>query len=325
MIDPVVPFFVLGVLARLVKSDLRLPEALYETLSIYLLLAIGLKGGVELARQPWAGLLPQVLACIALGFAIPFLLVPVLRALRFERADAAALAAHYGSVSVVTFAVASAWLQRRGVAYESHAALWVALMEAPGIVAGIVLARVGTGPGRGAAGSPGGAGTTRWDELAHDVFFGKSVLLLVGGLVIGALLGPAGIAPIATVFVDPFKGVLALFLLELGLVAGARIGELRRFGLRLAGFALAAPPLLALLGGWVGHALGLSTGGATLMATLAASASYIAAPTAMRIAVPEANAALSISAALGITFPFNIVLGIPLYYWMVRTIGGQGG
>ena len=307
-VDIIVLFFVLGLLARLVGSDLRLPEALYETLSIYLLLAIGLKGGVELSRQPWTELLPQVLGCMALGFAIPFLLVPVLRALRFSRVDAAALAAHYGSVSVVTFAVASAWLQRRGVAFESHAALWVALMEAPGIIAGIVLARLGA------------AGATRWGELAHDVFFGKSVLLLVGGLTIGGVMGQAGVQPIAAVFVDPFKGVLALFLLEMGLVAGGRLGEVRRFGLRLLGFAVLAPLALALLGALAGRLMGLSTGGITLMATLAASASYIAAPTAMRIAVPEANAALSITAALGITFPFNIVLGIPLYHRIAQAV-----
>jgi hypothetical protein len=158
----------------------------------------------------------------------------------------------------------------------------------------------------------------RWTELAHDVFLGKSVLLLVGGLLIGAFMGEAGTAPIRNVFVDPFKGVLALFLLELGLVAGGRLGELRRHGLRIVGFALLAPPVLALAGALVGSLLGLSLGGVTVMATLAASASYIAAPTAMRIAVPQANAALSITAALGVTFPFNIVAGIPLYHALAQ-------
>jgi len=312
MIDVVVLFFLLGVFARLVKSDLRLPESLYETLSIYLLLAIGLKGGIELSKQPLAALAPQVAACMALGFAIPFLLFPVGRALRLGAADAAALAAHYGSVSVVTYAVASAALAREGIAHESHAALWVAVMEAPGLVAGILLARwsarravPGDGSGEGAR--------SGWGTLAHDVLFGKSVLLLLGGLAIGAVAGEAGTAPIQAVFIDPFKGVLALFLLELGLVAGGRLAEVRRFGAAVLVIGLGAPPLLALAGGAVGVALGLSTGGVALLATLAASASYIAAPTAMRIAVPQANAALSITAALGITFPFNIVVGIPLY------------
>jgi uncharacterized protein len=313
MLDIVVLFFLLGVFARLVKSDLRLPEPLYETLSIYLLLAIGLKGGIELSKQPMLDLLPQMLACLALGFAIPWVVTPVLRWLGLSRVDAASMAAHYGSVSVVTFAVASAYLVAQGVAVEPHAALWVALMEAPGIVAGIVLARLGA-PAE--SGQP--ASAVNWRELAHDVFLGKSVLLLTGGLIIGTVMGEAGTAPIAPVFLVPFKGLLALFLLELGLVAGARLGELRRYGLRLVMFALLAPPVLALGGALTGWALGLSTGGVAIMATLAASASYIAAPTAMRMAVPEANAALSITAALGVTFPFNIVLGVPLYLAMAR-------
>ncbi len=311
MLDVVVLFFLLGVLARLFKSDLRLPEALYETLSIYLLLAIGLKGGIELSKQSLLALAPQVAACLALGFAIPILLVPVLRRLGLSAVDSASLAAHYGSVSVVTFAVASSYLAKRNVPLESHAALWVALMEAPGLIAGILLARLGAGDA---------STRVNWKELAHDVFLGKSVLLLVGGLVIGGVMGEAGTAPIKNVFIDPFKGVLALFLLELGLVAGGRLGELRRYGLRLVGFALLAPPLLAVLGALVGLGLGLSLGGVTVMATLAASASYIAAPTAMRIAVPQANAALSITAALGVTFPFNIVLGIPLYFALAQRL-----
>jgi len=326
--DAVVLFFALGVFARLVRSDLRLPEALYETLSIYLLLAIGLKGGLELSRQPLDVLAPQVLACAALGFTIPLLLFPVLRALRLQPADAASVAAHFGSVSVVTFAVATATLQRAGVPYETHAALWVAVMEAPGIVAGILLARwsmrAAAVPAAGSgAGSRSFAPTRRtggWGALAHDVLFGKSVLLLLGGLTIGAVAGEAGTEPLRAVFVEPFKGVLALFLLELGLVAGSRLGEVRRFGAAVLAVGLLVPPVLALLGAAVGVMLGLSTGGVALMATLAASASYIAAPTAMRIAVPEANAALSITVALGIAFPFNLVIGIPVYLELARRL-----
>lgn len=313
VVDVVVFFFLLGLFARLVKSDLRLPEALYETLSIYLLLAIGLKGGIELSKQPIAALAPQVAATMALGFAIPFVLYPALRALRFAGVDAASIAAHFGSVSVVTFAVATAALTRAGIAYESHAALWVAVMEAPGIVAGILLARLAM------SGQDGPRGTD-WGGLAHDVLFGKSVLLLAGGLAIGAVAGEAGTAPIHAVFVAPFKGLLALFLLELGLVAGGRLGELRRFGAAALAVGIVVPPLLALAGAGVGLALGLSTGGIALLATLAASASYIAAPTAMRIAVPQANAALSITIALGIAFPFNLVIGIPLYLRLAQEL-----
>ena len=310
MIDVVVFFFLLGVFARLVRSDLRLPEALYETLSIYLLLAIGLKGGIELSKQPLVALLPQIGATMALGLVIPFVLYPVLRGLRLSGPDAASVAAHYGSVSVVTFAVASAALTREGIPFESHASLWVAVMEAPGIIAGILLARLSR------------LREVKWATLAHEVAFGKSVLLLVGGLFIGAIAGEAGTAPIQAVFVEPFKGVLALFLLELGLVAGGRLAEVRRFGFVVIGVGLVVPPVLSLAGAGVGLMLGLSTGGVALLATLAASASYIAAPTAMRIAVPEANAGLSITAALGVSFPFNILVGIPLYIAMAQALTG---
>ena len=307
--DPVVLFFLLGLIARIARSDLRLPEALYETLAIYLLLAIGLKGGVQMAQQPVATVLPQALAAVALGAAIPLLLYPLLRA-RLARPDAASIAAHFGSVSVVTFAVATSHLAARSIDAESHMPLIVALMEAPGIVVGIVLARTGGGQ------------RVAWGPLAHEVLFGKSVLLLLGGLVIGALIGPEGARPIAPLFTDLFKGVLALFLLEMGLVAGGRIGDLKRAGPFLLLFGVGAPLVLGAVGALVGHAVGLSLGGTALLATLAASASYIAAPTAMRIAVPEANPALSIGVALGITFPFNIFVGIPLYLQYARWIGG---
>lgn len=310
--DPVVLFFILGVIAKVAKSDLRLPESMYEALSIYLLLAIGIKGGVELAQQPIATVLPQALAAIALGASIPFLLFPVLRRLgKLARPDAAAIAAHYGSVSVVTFAVALSYLLKQDIAAEPYMPLLVALMEAPGIIAGIVLARLGAAKG------------VAWGPLAHEVMFGKSVLLLLGGLVIGAVAGPAQLKPIEPLFIGLFKGVLALFLLEMGLVAGSRLGDLKRAGPFLIVFALAAPLALGLLGALVGTLIGLSLGGTALLAALAASASYIAAPTAMRIAVPEANPALSIGMALGITFPFNITLGIPLYLMMARWVGGH--
>jgi uncharacterized protein len=315
MIDAVVLFFVLGLVARLGKSDLRLPEALYETLSIFLLLAIGLKGGVELARQPLASVLPAAAAALTLGAAIPLLLYPVLRAAgRLGVADAASIAAHYGSVSVVTFAVAMALLTQRGIGAEPYMPLLVALMEAPGIIVGIVLARALTHSGEGRP-------PLRWGPLLHEVVFGKSVLLLLGGLAIGAIAGPTALAPVEPLFVNLFKGVLALFLLEMGLVVGGRLGDIRRAGPFLVAFGLLVPLLLGALGATVGHLVGLSLGGTALLATLAASASYIAAPTAMRVAVPEANPALSIGVVLGVTFPFNITVGIPLYLGMARWLG----
>lgn len=312
--DVVILFFLLGVFARLVKSDLRLPEALYETLSIYLLLAIGLKGGLELSKQPVMLLIPQVLAVVSLSFLIPFVLYPFLRSLKLSVADSASIGAHFGSVSVVTFAVVTAALMRAGVSYEEHAALWVAVMEAPGIIAGVLIAKLLAKKQQDRSSQLSG--------LVHDVFFGKSVLLLIGGLLIGYVGGVDGTQPIKALFVEPFKGVLALFLLELGLVAGGHLALLRQYGLRVILIGIFIPPLLALLGIATGMLLDLSVGGVAVLATLAASASYIAAPTAMRIAVPEANAGLSITVALGVVFPFNIVLGIPIYIGMAKYFAG---
>ena len=307
--DPVVLFFLLGLLAKLAGSDLRLPEALYEPLSVFLLLAIGLKGGVELAKVPFASVAVQAAAVVAMGLVLPLPAFAMLRWLgRLPRADAASIAAHYGSVSVVTFAVAVAFLAKQQVAYEAHMPLFVALLETPAIVTGILLARLGR------------QDSVRWGAVAHEVLLGKSVVLLVGGLAIGALVGPEGIVPIKLLFFDLFKGVLALFLLEMGLVAGARIGDLRRAGPFLIAFGLVVPMVFACVGAVVARLVGLSDGGTMLLATMAASASYIAAPTAMRIAVPEANPALSIGAALGITFPFNITVGIPLYLKLAQTL-----
>jgi uncharacterized protein len=335
MVDAVVLFFILGVVARLGKSDLKLPQALYEALSVYLLLAIGLKGGIELNKQSLAAVLPQILACMALGGLIPVLMTPLLKRMGFSGVDSAVLAAHYGSVSVVTFAVASSYLQREGIAFEAHAALWVAVMEAPGIVAGVFLAHREISRTRAlelslttalelnrtkALHCRAAQAKSNWRSLAHEVLFGKSVLLLAGGLVIGAVMGEAGLKPIAPLFTDLFKGVLALFLLELGLVAGAQVVEVKRYGLRLLAVGIISPLVLSLLGVALGKALGLSTGGMAILATLAASASYIAAPTAMRMAVPQGNAGLSIAAALGISFPFNITLGVPLYAWFAQQI-----
>ena len=307
--DPVVLFFLLGVFAKLAKSDLRLPEALYETLSIFLLLAIGLKGGVELAKVPFADVAVQAASVLAMGFLLPLPAFAILRGLgRLPRPDAASIAAHYGSVSVVTFAVATAYLARHNIEFEAHMPLFVALLETPAIVTGILLARLGT------------LQAVRWGAVLHEVMFGKTLVLLLGGLAIGAAVGPEGIAPIKPLFIDLFKGVLAVFLLEMGLVAGGRLGDLRRAGLFLAVFGVVVPLCFACVGALVARAVGLSDGGTALLATMAASASYIAAPTAMRIAVPEANPALSIGVALGITFPFNITLGIPLYLRLAESL-----
>jgi hypothetical protein len=248
---------------------------------------------------------------------------------RLGSADAASIAAHYGSVSVVTFAVSQSALSRAGIEPEASLAMLVALMEAPGIIVGVLLARralareARTASGApGALGLPGAPGAQGWPALLHEVLFGKAVVLLLGGIVIGWIAGPVALAPLDPLFLGLFKGVLALFLLELGLVAGGRLQDLRRAGPRLLAFGVLAPPVLALIGAGTGLLLGLSAAGIATLATLTASASYIAAPTAMRIAVPQANPSLSIGVALGVTFPFNVLVGIPLYIELARWLAG---
>jgi uncharacterized protein len=308
MIDPVVLFFILGIIAGIARSDLRLPASIYEFLSIVLLLAIGLKGGVELSQQASPRLIPQVLAVLLLGLSLPLLAYPLLRYVgRLKRPDAASVSAHYGSVSVGTYAVAVAYLAAQGIAFEEYMPLFVVVLEVPAILVGIVLAR---GITRG----------TDWGALAHEVMLGKSVVLLAGGLLIGWIAGPQGIEPIGGLFFGLFKGVLALFLLEMGLITASQMGDLRRYGFFLAGFAILFPILSAGIGAGLGWMLGLSMGGSVMLATMAASASYIAVPTAMRLALPEANPSLSLTASLGITFPFNVVIGIPLYDAMTRLL-----
>ena len=300
-LDPVIWFFVLGIAAGLARADLRLPAAIYEFVSTVLLLSIGLKGGVELARD--TGGLPAVElgAVLLLGFLLPLPAFAAARRIgRLSRADAASLAAHYGSVSVGTFAVVVGYLAARGIAFEGRAPVWVVLLEVPAILAGIVLAR-------------GLHGDVAWGRLLRELLLGRSIVLLLGGLAIGWISGPDGTATIQPLFFGLFKGILALFLLEMGLIAATQLGALKRNAVFLVSFGVLMPLFGAIVGALLGRAIGLSPGGILVLATLAASASYIAAPTAMRTAVPEANPALSLTASLAVTFPFNIIVGIPIY------------
>ena len=311
-LDPVVLFFVLGVVAGLMRSDLRLPSAVYEFVTMLLLLAIGLKGGVELSRQSLATMAPQMGAVIAMGLTLPLLAYPVLHyAGKLKRADAASIAAHYGSVSVGTYAVVAAYLSSQGIPFEEYMPVFVVMLEIPAIFVGILLVR-------------GRALQQPFSHLAREIFLGKGVVLLIGGLLIGWIAGADGVQPIGKLFFDLFKGILALFLLEMGLITVGQLGDLRRSGLFLVAFAIVFPLFAAMIRGTLGWALGLSLGGTVVMATLAASASYIAVPAAMRMAVPEASPSLSLAASLGVTFPFNILVGIPLYHSAVRLMYPEG-
>ncbi len=316
LLSPAILFFALGVAAALLRSDLKFPEPLYVTLTIYLLTAIGFKGGVAIHEAGVGTVLWPALAAMALGAAIPFWTYALLRYLgRLRPVDAAAVAAHYGSVSAVTFIAATNYLTGLQVPYENYATAFLAVMESPAIVVGVVLGKLSLDPSRGRAAFALG-------PILHEAVLGRSVVLLVGALVVGAACGPAGMRQVEPFFVTPFQGVLALFLLEMGLVAGQRLGDLRRVELFMAACGVFLPLVHGLLGVWLGRATGLSVGGTTLLGVLAASASYIAAPAAVRLSLPEANPALYLTSSLAVTFPFNLTLGIPLFHGAAQALHG---
>lgn len=312
LLSPVVLAFALGVLARLVRSELRLPKDLYTSLSIYLLLALGLKGGVELSHATFDAIAGPVAVTLLLGCITPLTSYAVLRRLgRFSTVDSAAIAAHYGSVSAVTFIAAQTFVTSVGAAPEGFMPTLLTLLESPGIHIALAI------------GVLKGGGQQRLAESLHEILTGRTMILLVGGLVVGFLMGDSGWSAVAPFFDAGFKGALVLFLLEMGIVAADRIGDLRHVGRFLVAFGILMPivhgALAVVLGTWAG----LSVGGATVLAAMAASASYIAAPPAARMNLPAANPTYYLTAALAITFPFNVTLGIPLYYEMARLIGGR--
>lgn len=314
LLTPAVLFFALGAVAGWLKSDLTVPEQVAKTLAIYLMLCIGFKGGVE-ARA--SGLSIDLLSAGGLGlvlsFAAPFAAYAALRVLgSLDRITAAATAAHYGSVSVVTFAAGSEYLRAIGVEFGGYMAAVVALMETPAILAALLIA--------GSRG--GGAGARIKPTLWREVFLNGAAVVLVGSFIIGALTGERGMERLDVFVGALFQGALCLFLLDMGLVASRRIAEAPKLNWRLIVFALTWPLLSATTALAASLALNLSLGDASLMAVLAASASYIAAPAAMRIALPKADAGVYLSLSLGVTFPFNLLVGIPLYHAFARLLYG---
>lgn len=309
LLDPTIMCFAVGFLAGLVKSDLRLPKSSYDFVSLYLLLAIGLKGGVQLSETSIADFVPALFGTLFIGFFIPLIAFFLLRtAGKFDRANAGAIASHYGSVSAVTFATAITYLQTLSVSYESYITSLMVVLEIPALCVGIYLAKGGFRV------------VNDKKKLVKDIFFGKSIFLLGGGMLIGWISGPERMQPLDPLFVDLFKGFLALFLLELGVVASRQLGQLKNAGVFLLAFGIFMPLISGGLGLLVANIVGMSLGGATLLAILSASSSYIAAPSAMRIAVPEANPIYYLTSSLAITFPINITLGIPFFYWLAQKL-----
>lgn len=317
LLSPIILFFALGLAAALVRSDLSVPEAAAKTLSIYLLFAIGFKGGVSVSDHGVdATLVLSLIAGLILSFLLPFAAFGLLRVMtRLDALDAAAVAGHYGSISIVTFVAATSVLQSQGIASEGYLVAVAAVMEAPAILSALWLAaRFST-----QAANEGRAQDSK--GLFREILFNGSIVLLVGSFVIGFLSGPQGLSEIESFIVAPFKGVLCLFLLDMGLVAGRGLRSSAHYlrpGLILFGIVM---PIIGSLAGLVAASMiGLSTGGTVLLMTLSASASYIAVPAAMRVALPEANPSIYLTMSLGITFPFNLTIGIPLYLSLAQVI-----
>lgn len=303
--------FVLGFIAARFKSDIRIPDPVYQIISVYLLFGIGLKGGVSLRHSTVTGLAKPVIATLILGCLIPAIAFFILKFIKsLSEIDRGAIAAHYGSTSLVTFTAALVFLDNAKIEYEGFATALLTIMEIPGIIIGIFLATRHLNR------------QLSWSASLKEIVLGKTIILLVGGLVVGAISGDAGYARVEPFFVNLLPGILALFLMHLGYLAGQRIHVIKETGVGLFAFAIIFPLIAGSLGVLGGLIAGLSVGGATVLGVLSASASYIAAPAAVGIALPEANPSLSITSSLGITFPFNLTVGIPIFYTLAQSLSG---
>ena len=306
MPDIVVMFFILGLIAGLVRSDLKIPKEAYDVLSLLLMLTIGLKGGMALHNNVNWDMLVELLTVMALGFIIPLLLFPLLRlVIGLDLANSSSIAAHYGSVSAGTFAVALAYVESNQLPYSAEVTLYLVLLELPAIIVSLLLYRYFC---------KNQVANTSTYNLWHESFTNRGVILLVGGVIIGFMYGPMNGSPVTDLFTGAFKAVLALFLLEMGMIAAETLRPFPIKQWRLLLFAIIIPPVLAGLGILVGTILSLEVGTTLILATLTASASYIAAPAAIKNSIPDADIGLAMLVSLGLTFPFNVVIGIGLYH-----------
>lgn len=302
--------FALGVLAALLNTKLNLPAAVYQGLSMFLLLAIGLKGGVALRSANITDLLGPVALAIVLGVLIPFVAFGILKLISTLSAiDRGSIAAHYGSTSLVTFTAALVFVESAGIVAEGYLSTLLVVLEIPGIIVGLALAQRAS------------AEKTSRKSILTEVLLGRSILLLAGGLAIGAATGPVGYAQVEPFFAGIFAGVLTLFLLEMGTQAGTSLKTSDRVGWKLVSFAVLFPLAVGTVSTALASMIGMSVGGAAIFGVLCASASYIAAPAAVQLSLPKANTGLSLTMSLGITFPVNLILGIPLYVSLAVLLG----
>ncbi len=314
LLSPIVLAFVLGIIAGLIKSELELPDAVLKLLAIYLLFSIGLKGGTELSQVSFAEIADLLGLTIALTIAIPIVCFYVLRKLgRFDTSNAAAVAAHYGSVSSVTFFASITFAKAMNTPSEGYMTAVVALMEW-GVVVALMLARWNMGKEQG---------TASIGSLVVDTLRGRGIILLTGGMLIGLLSGPRGWIQIAPFYDELFRGILMLFLLEMGMTAARQFRSFAQVGVFMTSFAVIMPIVFGLTGVALGHLIGLSIGSSFVLGAVCASSSYIDAPAACRAALPQANPGIYLTASLGVTFPFNIVIGLPIYYQFALWLGSS--
>nr|WP_211165494.1 sodium-dependent bicarbonate transport family permease [Pseudoalteromonas arctica] len=301
-------FFILGLVAGILRSDLAIPKATYDTLSLLLMLTIGLKGGMVLHGNLSWQLLPEMGSVMLLGALIPLMLYPILKyVIKLSVANSASIAAHYGSVSAGTFAVALAYAESAKLVVGAEVTLYLVMLELPAIIVGLLLYRK-LDKQNSQKSEPS------LKALWHETLTNKSVILLIGGVVIGMMCGTVQGSQVTSLLTSSFKVVLALFLLEMGLVAAQTLRPIPWEHWKLAVFAIVTPLFLGTIGTAVGTLLNLELGSVVILGSLVASASYIAAPAAIKAAIPKADIGLAMLSSLGVTFPFNVIVGIGLYH-----------
>ena len=317
LLSPMILFFLIGIVAVLVNSDLKVPPAFYNGYTMIILFTIGIKGGSELRYVSISEMLPTIIAAIILSILMLFIsLFVVNKVFRFSIIDSLAISAHYGSVSAVTFIAGLAFIEKMGIPYETYMSAVLVIMEGPAIILAIILFKMYSNKNQDIE-------TSANTNLAHvikEAFFGKSIFLLLGGIFIGLVAHADGLILIRPLFGDLFYGILCIFLLHMGMVATQSIRQNKNVSILSFSFAFILPLIGGTLGCLTGSLIGLSTGGTMILAVLTGSASYIAAPAAVAQAIPQANSGLYLGSALGLTLPFNLIVGIPYFYWLANLL-----
>jgi uncharacterized protein len=337
LLTPIILFFLFGIIAARIKSDLKIPEAISEFLPIYLLAAIGLHGGIEMRNTGFENMLIPMLAAIGLSLLFTLNHYQILRRLgKFNIFDSYALASTYGAVGAVTFSVGLSFLKNQGVSSEGYLAAILAVLEPVAFILAIFLTNMAVSKqirakkqsATGDASSDIDVGLnqtkTKLSQVLHESITGKAIVILLGSIVIGYIIGESGFDSIRIVFDEMFTGAIVIFMIEMGIIAGQRLDDIKKVGIFLIAFAIIMPTFNGIIGVLVATVMGLSLGGAVMFGLLLASASFIAAPAVLRHAIPQAKPSLYITSALGITFPYNIIVLLPIMFTISTLVHSEG-